>query len=179
MRDPAELAPARPPADPVEFVRAQTPSPEFSRFLYTAVGGRWQWIDRLGWTWAQWHEYLSRDGVETWVGYVRGTPVGYAELDGGVPGEVELAYFGLLPAFIGGGFGGHLLAAAIERAWAIHDRWPVIEAPQRVWGHTCDKDSPVALGNYRSRGFTVYRTGTTETEPPGPPPGPWPGAEAP
>ena len=32
------------------------PSPEFSRFLYTAVGGDWYWTDRLIWTHKQWSE---------------------------------------------------------------------------------------------------------------------------
>lgn len=176
MRDRAELRPAKAPAEPVEFIRSQTPSPEFSRFFYTAVGGRWQWIDRLPWTWAQWSEYLERDGVETWVGYVRGTPIGFAELDATKAGEIELAYFGLLPEFTGRGFGGHLLSEAIEKAWTLADRWPGIAAPGRVWGHTCTYDSPVALGNYQSRGFTVYKTETDEAAVPVPSPGPWPGA---
>jgi GNAT superfamily N-acetyltransferase len=161
MRDRADLAPAKAPAEDVAFVRSEIPSTEFSRFLYTAVGGRWNWTDRLVWTEEEWRAYLERPGVETWVGYVRGTPVGFAELDGSAAGEVELAYFGLLPAFIGRGLGGHLLSEGIARAWTLAERWPGLVAPRRVWGHTCTDDSPVALGNYEKRGFTVYRTEET------------------
>ncbi len=49
------------------------PSPEFSRFLYTAVGGDLHWVDRLGLTYAQWREILERPGTETWVAYEQGT----------------------------------------------------------------------------------------------------------
>ncbi|RRR98280.1 GNAT family N-acetyltransferase [Glycomyces terrestris] len=161
MRDPGGLAPAKAPAEEVAVVRAELPSPEFSRFLYAAVGGRWNWTDRLPWSEERWRGHLERPGVETWVGYVRGTPAGFAELDGTVPGEVELAYFGLLPDFIGRGLGGHLLTEAVRRAWTLADRWPGLDEPRRVWGHTCTDDSPVALGNYERRGFRVYRTEET------------------
>ncbi|WP_204041319.1 GNAT family N-acetyltransferase [Acrocarpospora phusangensis] len=134
---------------PVEIVRAEIPSPEFSRFLYTAVGGGWHWTDRLPWTPEQWSEWLSGD-VETWVAYHRGTPAGYAELHGQAGGNVEVAYFGLLPYAIGKGIGGHLLSEAVSRAWER-------EGTRRVWVHTCSLDGPAALPNYQARGFRVFR----------------------
>lgn len=42
---PDDLRPAAAPAGDVEIVRAQVPSPEFSRFLYCAVGAT-----SRGWT---------------------------------------------------------------------------------------------------------------------------------
>ncbi|MFB9662836.1 GNAT family N-acetyltransferase [Glycomyces mayteni] len=161
MRDRADLHAAKAPAEAVSVVRAEIPSVEYSAFLYTAVGADWNWTDRRVWSGDEWRAYLERPGVETWVGYVRGTPIGFAELDGSNAGEVELAYFGLLPGFIGQGFGGHLLSEGIARAWTLHERWPSLAAPARVWGHTCTDDSPVALRNYESRGFRVYRTEET------------------
>ncbi|PMB49329.1 GNAT family N-acetyltransferase, partial [Fischerella thermalis CCMEE 5201] len=38
--------------------QAKIPSPEFSRFLYTSVGGDWYWIDRLSWNYQRWLAYL-------------------------------------------------------------------------------------------------------------------------
>lgn len=176
QRDPGRQRPARPPELPVEIVRGEVPSPELSRFLYTAVGGDWFWTDRLPWTYGQWLEWLDRPGMETWVAYARGTPAGFIELDPQGGGDVEVAYFGLLPAFIGRGIGGHLLATGVARAWDLAERWPGREATRRVWVHTCSLDGPAALRNYRARGFTVYRTVTrTETRPVRSP-GPWPGA---
>ena len=61
---------------------------------------------------------------------VGGDRAGYYELsedDGGV----EVAYFGLLPAFHGQGLGGFLLTHALRRGFEL--------AP-RVWLHTCTLD---------------------------------------
>src|SRR5262249_46670039 len=139
-----------------------------NRFLYTAVGGDWYWTDRLPWTYRQWRQYLERPELETWVLSVGGVPAGYFELKAQAGGGIEGAYFGLLPALVGGGLGGHLLTAAVERGWA--------RGARRVWLHTCTLDHPQALANYRARGFRVYRVETEVKEEPDAPPGPWPGA---
>ncbi|MFF0376127.1 GNAT family N-acetyltransferase [Actinoplanes missouriensis] len=174
--DAAQIQPGREPRVPVEVGRAEVASPELSRFLYTAVGGDWFWTDRLSWTWAQWQDWLTRPGVETWVASVRGTPAGYVELDGRHPGAVEIAYFGLLPQFAGLGLGGHLLTEGLRRAWRLADRWPHQTPISRVWVHTCSLDGPAALANYRARGLTAYRTEVTPSSRPAETPGPWPGA---
>lgn len=173
LTDPAQLRPAAAVSVPV--TRAEVVSPELNRYLYTAVGGDWHWVDRLGWTWQRWHDWLSRPGVETWLVLDRGTPAGYAELDGTAGGEVELAYFGLLPSFVGRGLGGHLLTEAIRRAWTLGDRWDSVPT-RRVWVHTCSNDGPSALANYQARGLRVYRTEQQTVELSPNPPGPWPGA---
>ncbi|MFI8347326.1 GNAT family N-acetyltransferase [Streptomyces sp. NPDC085596] len=173
---PADLLPAAAPeGDAVRIVRAEVPSPEFSRFLYASVGGDIRWTDRLGWTHARWREYLGRPGVETWVAYERGTPAGYVELEATDEGVVEIAYFGLLPAFRGRRIGGHLLSVGTARAWDLATRWPDLAPVKRVWLHTCSKDGPYARDNYLRRGFTLFDT-KVELEPELPTPGPWPGA---
>ncbi|WP_018657203.1 GNAT family N-acetyltransferase [Actinomadura flavalba] len=176
QRAPADLLPAAVPAEPVTIARAEIPSPAFSRFLYTAVGGDWHWTDRLGWTHDQWQGWLDRPGVETWVAHVRGTPAGYAELDPQPGGDVEIVCFGLLPAFTGRGLGGHLLGVAAARAWDLAGRWPDRSPTTRVWLHTCSLDSPAALRNYQARGFRVHDVRTADTSVGHEPPGPWPGA---
>ncbi len=179
---PGDLVPARIPdeASGIRIERASVPSPEFSRFLYTAVGGDITWTDRLPWSYARWQEFLARPGVETWVAYEHGTPAGYIELDAQPEGTVEIAYFGLLPAFRAVSYthrriGGHLLAYGTARAWDLAERWAEREPTKRVWVHTCSKDGPHALSNYERRGFRVFDT-RTEEEPATPAPGPWPGA---
>lgn len=173
---PSDLSPAAPPErEGIRIVRSEVPSPEFSRFLYTAVGGDVTWTDRLSWTYVQWQEFLERPGVETWVAYDRGTPAGYIELDAQDEGVVEIIYFGLLPAFRGKRIGGYLLSEGTARAWDLAERWPGRTPTKRVWVHTCSKDGPYALDNYRRRGFRVFGT-KVEEEPDVPAPGPWPGA---
>ena len=126
---------------------------QFNRFLYQLVGTNWQWIDKLSWSDAQWQDFVENDNLRTWVAYCRGAPAGYYELQRQDGGNVEIAYFGLAPRFIGKGFGGYLLFRAIRSAW----QW---EGTQRVWVHTCSLDHPGALHNYQARGMVVYRVET-------------------
>ena len=171
-----ELAAATAPRPPgrtkpdYELRQAAAANPEFARFLYTAVGYRWNWTRRLGWTWAKWDNYLRQDGLATWVAYVGGTPAGFFELANGAADGVEIVQFGLLPGFIGTGLGGYLLCDAVQRARKLR--------PGRVWLHTCSEDHPHALSNYRARGFRPFKEEEeyedvhTDVEP-------WPGAQAP
>ena len=95
--------------------------------------------------------------------------MGYAELEWQAGGDVEVVYFGILPQFIGQGLGGHLLTAAVERAWQ--------RGAARVWLHTCTLDQPHALAHYQARGFRLYRQETKPEELPPQAVGPWPGAK--
>lgn len=168
MTQRSQLRPA-PQADKhVELIRVEIPCPELNRFLYATVGARWWWYSRLTWDYARWLAYLDRPELETWVAYVKGTPAGYFELEKQEPDDVEIAYFGLLPGFIGQGLGGELLTAAVRRGWQI--------ATRRVWVHTCDLDHPHALRNYEERGFRIYRTETNPEDLPEAPLERWPGA---
>ena len=174
--DPDGLRQAKPPAEPVDLVRVDVPSPEFSRFLYTAVGGDWHWTDRLGWKHKRWSEWLEQPGTETWVLWSRGTPAGYVELDAQPEDQVEITCFGLLPGFLGRGLGGHMLHEAGVRAWNLAQRWPQLQPTRRVWVHTCSLDGPAALANYKARGFEVFRVEEETVEVADTPIGPWPGA---
>jgi GNAT superfamily N-acetyltransferase len=148
MLDPAQLKPARPLDRPFDVRQAKVSYPALNRFFYAEVGAAYGWTDRLRWSDEQWMAYLDRPQQQTWLGYVDGTPAGYFELEAQVEDSVELAYFGLLPPFIGQGIGGLLLTAAIEQAWQMDAR--------RVWVHTCSLDHPAALKNYQARGFHLY-----------------------
>jgi GNAT superfamily N-acetyltransferase len=168
MTDPADLQAAAAPPGALEFRRAVRPSPELGRFLYTAAGGNWFWTMRLGWTYDQWLERMGNPRVETWVLYEEGTPAAYFELDGSLEPDVEIAYLGVLPAFIGRRFGAWLLTTAIERGFAM--------GASRVWVHTCTLDSPNALANYQARGMRVFKEYDEPIDLPDETPGPWPGA---
>jgi ribosomal protein S18 acetylase RimI-like enzyme len=166
----AELRAAHAPENGtrVQVMRAEVPSPEFSRYLYTSVGGQWYWIARLDWDYAQWQAFVDRPELETVVLYVAGTPAGYVEMEHQAEANVEITCFGLVPRFIGQRLGGYLLSAGVELAFETGAR--------RVWLHTCNLDGPNALANYRSRGFRVFDTRTRTKELPSASPGPWPNA---
>lgn len=171
MTDPAELRPVAPLLEGLELKQARVPCPELNRFFYTAVGGDWYWIDRLGWTCEQWLRWVDRPELETWVAYLHGTPAGYFELEAQSGGNVEVAYFGLLPRFVGRGLGGWLLTAALERGWQ--------RGAQRVWLHTCSLDHPRALANYLARGLRQFKEESEVEDLPDRSPGSWPGAHSP
>ncbi len=97
-----------------------------------------------------------RPAVSVHLLTVAGAPAGYFELQKHADGSVEIAYFGLLPEFLGRGLGKYLLSEAVEAAWAL--------AASRVWLHTCSLDGPAALPNYVARGFVPYKKETYEAE---------------
>ena len=168
-KDPSELRPSAAPSESVELRQAVKPTPELGRFLYTAAGGNWYWFNRLGWTYESWLERFGLGRVEVWVMYSEGTPAGFFELDGSIEGDVEIAYFGVMPQFLGQKLGGWLLGEAIRRGWAM--------GAGRVWVHTCSLDAqPQALANYQARGLRLFKEETELKEEPKFPVGPWPGA---
>ena len=138
--------------------RAERPTVSFYRYLYDTVGADWDWYERRRLSDDALAAIVHDDAVEVYVLCVRGVPAGYVELDRRVEGEVEIAYFGLVPEYIGRGLGPALLGWALERAWSY--------APRRVWLHTCSLDHPKALAVYRRAGFEVYdhEAVTVETE---------------
>jgi len=139
------------------LLELREPSVLFYRFLYDAVGRDYVWIDRIFWSDEQYREYLSRPTTIILVLYFRGAPVGYIDLDASAEGaDTEIAYFGLVPAAHGRGFGKHLLSLGIQRAFD--------DGAERVWLHTCTLDGPHAIANYTARGFVPYNT-TTQDEP--------------
>lgn len=131
------------------LMRAEGCTVSFYRYLYAAVGERWLWYMRRGWSDAQLALWLARPEVELSVLYVGGVPAGYFELERLPSGDTELCYFGLIAEFIGRGLGAYFLRAAVEAGWQ--------GATRRLWVHTSAYDHPRALGLYQRAGFQVYR----------------------
>ena len=150
------LRPAKAMTAEARVVRRDPCSIADYRRLYANVGGPWQWRDRLKWDDATLRGHLESPLIGIWELLVSGASAGFFELRKSGDDEVEIAYFGLIPSFIGRGLGGALLTAAVEEAWRFGGR--------RVWLHTCTLDSPHALPNYKARGFVPYRTEIYETE---------------
>jgi GNAT superfamily N-acetyltransferase len=151
MRSLEQLRPKRYANARFQVREQKEPNWIFNRDLYFRVGAQWEWIDKRPWTDHQWKEYARAPELRTFAGYYDDALAGYYELRQDTEGGVEIAYFGLLPEFIGRGLGGALLSSAIEEAWC----WSPI--PKRVWVHTCNRDHPQALANYQARGMVVYK----------------------
>ena len=144
---PAYAAPAMP--ESVQVMRAERPSAAYYRFLYGTVGKPWQWYERMKLTDGELNLILHAPHVEVHVLYVAGVPAGYVEMVRETHGETEIAYFGLMPDFIGRGLGRFFLEWSLTYAWS--------HQPQRVWLHTCSLDHPQALPNYEKAGLVPYR----------------------
>jgi GNAT superfamily N-acetyltransferase len=145
-----DLRPA-PRPDPAPWIeRIDHCSPALFRFLYAEVGRDFQWTDRLSWSDSEIQAHLDNPGVSMWLMSEGQTAAGYFELRAHDDKSVEIAYFGLLPPFIGRGWGKYLLTRAAQEAWDLR--------PNRVWLHTCTLDHPSALPNYLKRGFRPVRS---------------------
>jgi len=138
----------RPPG--LAIIEAELKEYRFNRYLYQLVGEQWHWTDKLTLPDAAWKTYAENDNLRTWVAYYKGSIAGYFELQQQDNNQVEIAYFGLAPEYIGLGFGGYLLSTAIKHAWSL-------EGTERVWVHTCTLDHDRALTNYQARGFNLYK----------------------
>lgn len=138
------------PIEGLTITEAEIKEYRFNRFLYALVGEKWQWFDKKNDSDEAWKAYSERDHLRTWVAYYQGAIAGYFELEVTAAQDVEIKYFGLVPDFIGKGFGGYLLTYAIQQAWSVCNA-------KRVWVHTCSLDHPSALANYQARGFVLYK----------------------
>jgi ribosomal protein S18 acetylase RimI-like enzyme len=144
-----DLRPAPSPGEDVTVLQVNDCEPAFWRRLYGEVGAEYHWVDRLGWSDDTIRTYLSDPSGSLWILSVDGSVAGYFELRKHPDDSVEIAYFGLLPAYIGRGLGKYLLSEATSRAWDLR--------PARVWLHTSTLDHPSALPNYLARGSSIVR----------------------
>jgi GNAT superfamily N-acetyltransferase len=138
-----------PPRDGLLVLHARPPTIAYYRYLYDAVGSRWQWVRRKKYSDEELARIIHDPSEEIHVLHVDGVPAGFAELDRRIEGEIELNQFGLTAEFIGQGLGKWFLQWTIDRAWSYN--------PKRFWLHTCSLDHPNALPNYQKAGFVVYR----------------------
>jgi GNAT superfamily N-acetyltransferase len=152
MRSPADLRTADWPVAGARVDRLVNCPPSFWRYLYSEVGRAYHWFDRLPWTNEEIAEYLADPAIELWLLSIDAVPAGYFELRREPGGSIEIAYFGLLPEFVGRGLGKALLTEAASKAWQA--------GADRVWMHTSSLDHRAALPNYLARGFQVFKKET-------------------
>ena len=131
----------RPARGSAEIVRVDPPDGAVNRRFYEGVGARLR-VDRPARPRRRLVAGARRGGRD--VGRSR-TPA--TTSCARTVADVEIAYFGLLPAFHGRGWGGALLEHALRRGF---------ELGGRVWVHTCSLDGPHALANYEARGLVPY-----------------------
>lgn len=150
---PAAGAPLRAPVlqHPLTFQRAHDPTPSFYRYLYQTVGEPWLWFERRRFDDDALRAIIQDKNIGVYVLYCGGVPAGFSEIDarpqGSKPRDTTLlAYFGLVPDFIGRGLGRFFLEATIRVA---REQFPADHLIVR----TCTLDHPAALPLYQKCGF--------------------------
>lgn len=137
------------PSKSLTLRHEEHPSVELYRKLYNNVGGPWLWGDRRRLNDDALQKLISPEQVEIFGLYVEDEIAGFFELDLMDPQEVELCYFGLMPAFTGRKLGPYLLGRAIQ------------QGAQRGCTHmnvnTCTLDHPRALALYERMGFAIIK----------------------
>ncbi|WP_237535603.1 GNAT family N-acetyltransferase [Streptomyces sp. SID3343] len=156
MTSPDALS-ASSPVSGLELVRVERGLPSV-RAMAARVGEPYGWRSAAR-TKAEWE---AREGehplLQYWFVVFEGEPMGAAYLEPQPGGDVEIVTFGLVPDYVGKGFGGYALTLALRQAWVTE---PVdAEKVRRVWLHTNSNDHPNALANYRKRGLNIYREDT-------------------
>lgn len=143
--------PALPPPQPkgkIALLRAENPPVHFYRYLYNTIGDAYLWVDRRKLSDDELAAIIQHPLVELYVLYVDGCPAGMAELEfrEGVAGQV--AYFGLMPDYVGRRLGYYFLYQAVSIAWSKPIATLLI--------NTCTLDHPRALPLYQRIGFVPY-----------------------
>lgn len=147
------------PVERMALLRAEHCTVSFYRYLYHTVGGPWLWEMRRRMPDDQLRTIIENPDVEIFVAYVAGVPAGFVELDRRQPGVADIAYFGLIPDFIGRGIGPWLLDWAVEAGWAV-------SGVEKMTVNTCTFDHPKALLMYQRAGFRPVRQLVRELEDP-------------
>jgi GNAT superfamily N-acetyltransferase len=156
MTSPSQLVPGRPPPAPLEVEEIGPEAASLLRSTYVRIWAGLASGGRMAWSDAQWEEELARRGVGAWVVRVGEDVAGFVELEGEPNGDVGIVVFGLVPQFVGRGFGGAFLALATRLAWSLD--LPGGVSTRRIVVRTSTGDHPHALRNYERRGFRVFRT---------------------
>ena len=136
------------PAD-VQLSRVRSGNLSAYRQVFRQVGQNLLWFSRLIMPDGELAGILGHSDVESFVLEQNGKAIGLLELNFRESPECELAFFGVVPEAVGGGFGKLLMAEAVTRAFARPIR--------RLWVHTCSYDHPRALPFYVKAGFMPYK----------------------
>lgn len=155
MTSPDQLRDARPPPAPLELREVQPDEAGLCRDTWTRIGAPHGWTRRAKWSDDEWLTRLAPPEVSGFLARVGGEVAGYLELEAERDGNVGITFFGLVPEFVGKGFGGAFLTEATKLAWSL----PLAGGlrPTRVWLQTSSRDHPNALPNYEARGFRIFR----------------------
>jgi GNAT superfamily N-acetyltransferase len=146
MHDKKELPDALPNTH-FQLLQKPVSVSEYRKYYY-GVGEKYFWLDRMVMPDEELYEKINAPNVDIFVFYINNEIAGYIEF---VKEEefVEIQYFGLMPGFIGKGYGKYFLQWVIAKAWSYKPQW--------IQLNTCTLDHTNALSTYKKAGFTEVR----------------------
>jgi GNAT superfamily N-acetyltransferase len=148
-------APERPPIQAPEGVTLQRwteVTRETYLSLFREIGEPWLWFGRLLKSPEALQALFDNPRHHIYVVTRGELRIGLVELDHQSDGDVEVAYFGLIPSETGSGLGRWLMDEAQRLAWSAAET-------RRLWVHTCTADHPAALPFYQRMGFKPFARG--------------------
>ena len=145
---PAGGPPPPRPMMKVAILRAEQPPIHFYKYLYSEIGRDYCWVERLMRSDAELTEMLHNPRVHLYVLYLGGVPAGIAECDFRKDGYGYIAYFGLIPEFVGRRIAPWFLNQTIEMCWS--------QPINKLLVNTCTLDHPRALPLSQRAGFSAY-----------------------
>jgi GNAT superfamily N-acetyltransferase len=148
MRSRPAAPPPPQPRGKVAILRAEHSPVHFYRYLYNTIGEAYLWVDRRKLGDEELAAIIGDPSVELYVLHVDGCPAGMAELEFRDAAAGQVAYFGLMPEYLGRGLGYFFLYHAVSIAWSK----PI----SSLLINTCTLDHPRALPLYQRIGFVPY-----------------------
>lgn len=121
---------------------------EYRKYYYS-VGEKYYWLDRMVMPDEELYEKINDANVDIYIFKINNEAAGYIEF-AKEEKFVEILYFGLMPSFIGKGYGKYFLQWVIAKAWSYKPKW--------IQLNTCTLDHPNALSTYKKAGFKEVRT---------------------
>jgi GNAT superfamily N-acetyltransferase len=136
------------PGTSFKLLPKPVPVNEYRKYYY-GVGEKWNWLDRMVMPDKELSDKINAEHVDIFVFYAGNEAAGFIEF---VKEKrfVEILYFGLLPAFIGKGWGKYFMQWVAGKAWGYEPEW--------IQLNTCTLDHPNALNVYMNAGFMPVRT---------------------
>ncbi|GLQ77686.1 N-acetyltransferase [Mesorhizobium huakuii] len=146
-------------AKPLAMTRISEPDTAAYRAIFLEIGAPWLWDRAAEMSDAEISAHFADPRQHLYYGHDEsGGHVGMVEFRMDDNNEIEITYFGLLPALTGRGLGKRLMAGALDQAWRLD--------PGRIWLHTSSIDHHGVIGFYQACGFEPYAAGFEITDDP-------------
>ena len=133
------------PAARLVFVRAVAPPSHFYCYLYRSIGEAFRWPADPVADLSALNKRLAREDRHLYVLYAEGVPAGFADVDYADWPTAAIEFFGIMPEFVGRGYGQFMLAQTLGVIWS--------RGPDALRVRASQHDHPAVFVLYQKFGF--------------------------